>query len=188
MCSPHYSHTLLHPKRGATVHYDTTPGTGTREWAKPPCLCPSGVWCLLRPTDNKNTFTQTDNHRCWDTRLWWKITETRKTFNRRTWSNQCLKRSRILSAMQETQETWVQSLGWEDPLAKEMATHSSFLAWKISKRQRSPAGYASKGHKESDRPGQAHRRWWKGTRSRRAWPWGERCRREDQEQEEGLTG
>ena len=29
------------------------------------------------------------------------------------------------------QETWVQSLGWEDPLEKEMATHSSILAWKI---------------------------------------------------------
>ena len=29
------------------------------------------------------------------------------------------------------QETWVQFLGWEDPLEKEMATHSSILAWKI---------------------------------------------------------
>ena len=29
------------------------------------------------------------------------------------------------------QETWVQSLGWEDPQEKEMATHSSTLAWKI---------------------------------------------------------
>ena len=29
------------------------------------------------------------------------------------------------------QETWVQSLSWEDPLEKEMATHSSILAWKI---------------------------------------------------------
>ena len=29
-------------------------------------------------------------------------------------------------------ETWVQSLGWEDPLEKEMATHSSILIWKIS--------------------------------------------------------
>ena len=28
-------------------------------------------------------------------------------------------------------ETWVQSLGWEDTLEKEMATHSSILAWKI---------------------------------------------------------
>ena len=34
-----------------------------------------------------------------------------------------------LPAMWETQ---VQSLGWEDPLEKEMATHSSTLAWKIS--------------------------------------------------------
>ena len=33
-----------------------------------------------------------------------------------------------LPAMQETQ---VQSLGWEDPLEKEMATHSSALAWRI---------------------------------------------------------
>ena len=33
-----------------------------------------------------------------------------------------------LSAMQET---WVQSLGWEDPLEKEMATHSSILALTI---------------------------------------------------------
>ena len=28
-------------------------------------------------------------------------------------------------------ETWVQSLGWEDPLEKEMATHTSILAWRI---------------------------------------------------------
>ena len=33
-----------------------------------------------------------------------------------------------LRAMQETQ---VQSLGWENPLEKEMATHSSILAWRI---------------------------------------------------------
>ena len=38
------------------------------------------------------------------------------------WLSQMVKR---LSAMQETQ---VQSLGWEDPLEKEMATHSSILA------------------------------------------------------------
>ena len=33
--------------------------------------------------------------------------------------------------VQETQETWVQSLGWEDLLEKEMATHSSILVWRI---------------------------------------------------------
>ena len=36
-----------------------------------------------------------------------------------------------LPAMQETQETWVLSLGWEDLLKKGMATHSSILAWRI---------------------------------------------------------
>ena len=33
--------------------------------------------------------------------------------------------------MQETQKTQIRSLGWEDPLEEEMATHSSILAWKI---------------------------------------------------------
>ena len=37
-----------------------------------------------------------------------------------------LKQLKNLPTMQETQ---VQSLGWEDPLEKEMATHSSILAW-----------------------------------------------------------
>ena len=32
--------------------------------------------------------------------------------------------------MQQMQETWVQSLGWEDPLEEEMTTHCSILAWK----------------------------------------------------------
>ena len=38
------------------------------------------------------------------------------------------------------QETWVRSLGQEDPLEKEMATHSSILAWEIHG-QRSLVGY-----------------------------------------------
>ena len=38
---------------------------------------------------------------------------------------------RNLSATQETQKTWILSLGREDPLEEEMATHSSILAWKI---------------------------------------------------------
>ena len=37
--------------------------------------------------------------------------------------------------MPAMRETWVQSLGWEDPLEKEMATHSSTLAWKIPWRE-----------------------------------------------------
>ena len=36
-----------------------------------------------------------------------------------------------LPAMQEMQEMWVRSLGWEDPLEKYMATLSYILAWRI---------------------------------------------------------
>ena len=38
---------------------------------------------------------------------------------------------RIYLPAQETQETWVQSLGWEDPLEESMGTHSSILAWEL---------------------------------------------------------
>ena len=36
-----------------------------------------------------------------------------------------------LPAVQQLQELWVRSLGWEDPLEEGMATHSSILAWRI---------------------------------------------------------
>ena len=39
--------------------------------------------------------------------------------------------SQMVKHLPEVQETWVQSLSWEDLLEKEMATHSSILAWKI---------------------------------------------------------
>ena len=37
----------------------------------------------------------------------------------------------MVKCLPTMQETWDRSLGWEDPLEKEMATHSSILAWKI---------------------------------------------------------
>ena len=45
------------------------------------------------------------------------------------------------------QETRVLSLGWEDPLEKEMATHSSILAWKIPWTEEPDSPW---GHKELD--------------------------------------
>ena len=48
-----------------------------------------------------------------------------------------------------TWETQVQPLGWEDPLEKEMATHSSILAWKIPWTEEA-GRLQSVGHKESD--------------------------------------
>ena len=47
------------------------------------------------------------------------------------------------------QDTWVWSLGWEDPLEKEMATHSSILAWKILWTEE-PGGWNPWGQKELD--------------------------------------
>ena len=54
-------------------------------------------------------------------------------------------------------ETWVQSLGREDPLEKEMATHSSIHAWKIPW-TKEPGGLQSMawGRKESDTTEQLH--------------------------------
>ena len=37
----------------------------------------------------------------------------------------------LVKNLPAVQETWVPSLGWEDPLEKGMATHSSILAWRI---------------------------------------------------------
>ena len=51
-----------------------------------------------------------------------------------------------LPTMRETQ---VQSLGREDPVEKEMATHSGILAWRIHG-WRSLVGYSPRGHKESE--------------------------------------
>ena len=39
--------------------------------------------------------------------------------------------AQMIKNMLARQETWVRSLGWEDPLEEGMATHSSILAWRI---------------------------------------------------------
>ena len=49
------------------------------------------------------------------------------------------------------QEMWAQSLGWEGPLGKEMATHSSTLAWKIPWTEE-PGGLQSMGLQNSWTP------------------------------------
>ena len=55
--------------------------------------------------------------------------------------------AQLVKNLPAMQETWVQSLGWEDPLEKGMATHCSILAWRILCNL---AGYSSWGHKELD--------------------------------------
>ena len=64
------------------------------------------------------------------------------------WASVVAQRVKCLPAMQET---WVRSLGyWEDPLEKEMATHSSMLAWKIPWTKEPGRLYSPWGRKELD--------------------------------------
>ena len=53
--------------------------------------------------------------------------------------------AQLVNNLSAVQEIWVRSLGWEDPLEKGTATHSSILAWRISWTAHSPWGL-----KESD--------------------------------------
>ena len=55
-----------------------------------------------------------------------------------------------LKCLPAVRETWVRSLGQEDPLEKEMATHSSILAWKIPWTEEPGRLHCSWGRKESD--------------------------------------
>ena len=57
--------------------------------------------------------------------------------------------AQMVKSLPATWETWVQSLGQEDPLEKEMAIHSSILAWKIPWTEE-PGGLQSTGSQESD--------------------------------------
>ena len=50
----------------------------------------------------------------------------------------------------DLRETWVQSLGWKDPLEEGMATHSRILACRIAQKERSLPGYSSQSRKELD--------------------------------------
>ena len=55
----------------------------------------------------------------------------------------------MVKNLHAVQETGVQSLGWEDPLEKEMATHSSILAWEIPWTEQ-PGGLQSMDLQETD--------------------------------------
>ena len=57
--------------------------------------------------------------------------------------------AQLVKNLPAMQETWVRSLGWEDPLEKEMAIHSSILDWKIPWTEE-PGGLQSMGPQESD--------------------------------------
>ena len=62
----------------------------------------------------------------------------------------------MVNCLSTMQETWIQSLGWENSLEKEMATHSSTLALKIPWTEELGAGYCPWGRKESGKTEQLH--------------------------------
>ena len=57
--------------------------------------------------------------------------------------------TQVVKNLPVMQEMWVRSLGREDPLEKEMAAHSSILAWRIPWTEE-PGGLQSMGSQESD--------------------------------------
>ena len=59
--------------------------------------------------------------------------------------------AQMVKTLPAVQETQVQSLGWEDPLEKGMATHSCVLAWRMPWTEE-PGGLQSMVHKELDTP------------------------------------
>ena len=65
--------------------------------------------------------------------IWWLLRYT-------LWASLVAQRLKCLPAMWET---WVRSLGGEDPLEKEMATHSSILAWRIPWMEKAMAPHSS---------------------------------------------
>ena len=58
----------------------------------------------------------------------------------------------MVKSLSAVQETWLQSLGQEDPLEKEIATHSSILAWKIPLMEKPGRDSSLEEWKEAVRP------------------------------------
>ena len=58
--------------------------------------------------------------------------------------------AQMLKNLPEMRKSWVQSLGWEDPLREGMAAHSSILAWRIPMDRGAWRATVPRGHKESD--------------------------------------
>ena len=134
----------------------------------PACFCkvlPQGVYSVSRNTQEQLGWKQCTEITlgvafrspeleilpwgCWETQRWFAVLGH---FRDRTTSvygppgELVVQMVKNLPAMQQT---WVRSLGWEDPLEKGMATHSSILVWRIPW-TKDLVGYSPWGHKESD--------------------------------------
>ena len=93
---------------------------------------PGDIWqadiyidALVPPQLTLNTLNLKEGRR---------IIQTKRYIRNCRYLHNCLTSQR-LKRLPGMRETWVWSLGWEDPLEKEMATHSSTLAWRIPWRE-----------------------------------------------------
>ena len=117
------------------------PKTTKQRWHET-CILPSELSKLLIPghalcTHRNNNLYNSDNSNSVDRTPsslisgWGTKSPQAVCRNQKFWASQLAQWQRIRLTMQETQEMQVRSLGWEDLLEKEMATHSSILAWEM---------------------------------------------------------
>ena len=107
-----------------------------------PCIC------LLKPLDMHSKYCFLLNLPLLVERCMWKVTQGHQLPMH--FYHPCSMVAQMVKNLPVMPETWVQCLGLEDPLEKEMATHSSILAWRIAWTEE-PGGLQPWGHRESDR-------------------------------------
>ena len=101
-------------------------------------------WALLYAHCNILAYTKQHTHKCHGSsegnhrrpkRGWWPHFWNSPLLLQNIWNNPPTHRVSLVAQLVKNspamRETWVRSLGWEDPLEKKKATHSSILAWRI---------------------------------------------------------
>ena len=120
------------------------PGVAVRDWmcmrSKPEQQRQPRDSCWMKSFPSRLLKEEVTVQICWnyhtektDLQVWpiRKEAELKNRGKMVRWASQMAQWVKNLPVMRETQEIWVPSLGWEDPLEQEMATHSNILAWKI---------------------------------------------------------
>ena len=120
------------------------------------CILP---WRSTEITYFKNNYNPISHFTC-SSRTWQLSIKKRNPFSLSlNWARLPIQRASLvvqrLKRLPAMWETWVRSLGWEDTLEKEMATHSSILAWRIPQTEKL-GGLQSVGRKELDTTERLH--------------------------------
>ena len=98
----------------------------------------------MEKNQQSRTLALWKDHQQWQKNTLARLNKTKRFKLLKSWKIGASLVAQLAKNPPAMQETWVQSLGGEDPLEKEMATHSSILAWKIL-RTEEPGGLWSTG-------------------------------------------